>query len=152
TTTKAVDDASQRISRYLLTQLMLNAAFGVLIVLALLVIGLKYAVLWGFIAFLMRYVPYIGTWFGLIPPTLYALAVSEGPQWWWQPLAVLVLFGGLELVCNNVFEPLLYGPSMGLSEVAQLVAAGFWAFLWGPIGLILSGPLTVVLLILGKYV
>jgi predicted PurR-regulated permease PerM len=148
-TTKALDDASTRISRYLLTQLVLNTAFGAVIVVGLLIIGLKYALLWGFLATLMRYVPYIGTWVGLIPPTLYSLAVSDG---WGQPLCVLALFGGLELLCNNVFEPMLYGPSMGVSEVAQLVAAGFWAFLWGPIGLILSGPLTVVLLILGKYV
>jgi predicted PurR-regulated permease PerM len=148
-TTKAVDDASTRISRYLLTQLILNTAFGAVIVVGLLVIGVKYALLWGFLATLMRYVPYIGTWVGLIPPTLYSLAVSDG---WWQPACVLALFGGLELLCNNIFEPMLYGPSMGVSEVAQLIAAGFWAFLWGPIGLILSGPLTVVLLVLGKYV
>lgn len=151
TTTKAVDDASTRISRYLLTQLVLNTAFGAVIVVGLLIIGLKYALLWGFIATLMRYVPYVGTWVGLIPPTLYSLAVSPADSWW-QPVAVLSLFGGLELLCNNIFEPMLYGPSMGVSEVAQLVAAGFWAFLWGPIGLILSGPLTVVLLVLGKYV
>jgi predicted PurR-regulated permease PerM len=152
TTTKAVDDASRRISRYLLTQLVLNAAFGAVIAVALLLIGMKYALLWAVIAFLMRYVPYIGTWIGLIPPTLYAVAVSEGPGWWWQPVLVLGIFAGLELLCNNIFEPMLYGPSMGLSEVAQLIAAGFWAFLWGPIGLILSGPLTVCLLVLGKYV
>lgn len=149
TTTKAVDDATTRISRYLLTQLVLNTAFGLVIIVGLLLIGVKYALLWGFLATLMRYVPYIGTWVGLLPPTLYSLAVSDG---WGQPLMVLALFGGLELLCNNVFEPMLYGPSMGVSEVAQLVAAGFWAFLWGPIGLILSGPLTVVMLILGKYV
>lgn len=148
-TTKAIDDASSRISRYLLTQLVLNTAFGVVIVIGLLIIGLKYALLWGFLATVMRYVPYIGTWLGLIPPTLYALAVSDG---WWQPMYVLALFGGLELICNNVFEPILYGPSMGISEVALLIAAGFWAFLWGPVGLILSGPLTVVLLVMGKYV
>lgn len=152
TTTKAVDDASRRISRYLLTQLVLNAAFSAVIAVALLLMGLKYALLWAFIAFLMRYVPYVGTWIGLIPPTLYALAVSDGPTWWLQPLLVLAIFGGLELLCNNIFEPMLYGPSMGLSEVAQLIAAGFWTFLWGPIGLILSGPLTVCLLVLGKYV
>jgi predicted PurR-regulated permease PerM len=148
-TTKAVDDASTRISRYLLTQLVLNTVFGVVIVVGLLILGVKYALLWGFLATLMRYVPYIGTWVGLVPPTLYSLAVSDG---WAQPLCVLALFGGLEILCNNVFEPLLYGPSMGVSEVAQLIAAGFWAFLWGPVGLILSGPLTVVLLVLGKYV
>ena len=149
TTTKAVDDASTRISRFLLTQLGLNAAFGLVMMVGLLVIGLPYPVLWGFLAFLMRYVPYIGTWIGVIPPALFALAVSQG---WGQPAAVLVLFLGTELICNNVFEPWLYGSSMGLSQVAQLIAAGFWSFLWGPLGLILSGPLTVCLLVLGKYV
>lgn len=152
TTTKAVDDASRRVSRFLLTQLMLNTGFGVVILVGLLAQGVEYAFLWAVIAFFMRYVPYIGTWIGVIPPVLYALAMSEGPRWWWEPVGVVVLFIGLELVCNNVFEPLLYGPSMGLSEVAQLVAAGFWAFLWGPIGLVLSGPLTTCLLVLGKYV
>src|SRR5262249_20839297 len=112
-----------------------------------------YCILWGFIATLMRYVPYIGTWVGLIPPVLYSVAIA--PEWgggWGQPLAVLALFLGLEAICNNIVEPLVYGKSMGLSEVAQLVAAAFWMFLWGPIGLILSGPLTVCLLVLGRHV
>jgi hypothetical protein len=101
----------------------------------------------------MRYVPYVGTWIGLIPPVLFSFATA--PEWgggWGQPIAVFALFIGLEIICNNIFEPWLYGSSMGLSEVAQLVAAGFWAFLWGPIGLILSGPLTACLLVLGKHV
>jgi predicted PurR-regulated permease PerM/methylmalonyl-CoA mutase cobalamin-binding subunit len=153
TTTRAVDDATRRISRYLLVQLMINTGFGLLIALGLFVLGVDYALLWGFIATLMRYVPYIGTWIGLIPPVLFSFATA--PDWgggWGQPMAVLALFIGLELVCNNVLEPWLYGSSMGLSEVAQLVAAGFWAFLWGPIGLVLSGPLTACLLVLGKHV
>jgi hypothetical protein len=149
TTTKATDDASKRISRYLFMQLLINSAFGVLITVVLLAIGVDYALLWGFIASLMRYVPYIGTYLGLLPPLVFTMALSDG---WWQPLTVLALYAGLEIICNNVFEPWLYGTSMGLSEVAQLVAAAFWAFLWGPIGLILSGPLTVCLLVLGKYV
>ncbi|MCI0700463.1 MAG: AI-2E family transporter [Planctomycetia bacterium] len=149
TTTKAVDDASRRISRYLLAQLILNTLFGGVIVIGLFLLGVKYALLWGFIATLMRYVPYVGTWIGLIPPTLFSLAMSEG---WAQPIAVLALFVGLELLCNNIFEPMLYGQSMGLSEVAQLIAAAVWAFLWGPVGLILSGPLTVCLLVLGRHV
>lgn len=148
TTTKAVDDASRRVSRYLLTQLLLNTAFAVVILVGLLLIGVQYAALWAVIAFVMRYVPYIGTWIGVLPPAVFTLAVSET---WGPAVAVVGLFIGLELICNNVFEPLLYGPSMGLSEVAQLVAAGFWAFLWGPIGLVLSGPLTTCLLVLGKY-
>jgi predicted PurR-regulated permease PerM len=149
TTTKAVDDASRRVSRFLLTQLLLNTGFGVVILVGLLVIGVEYAPLWAVIAFFMRYVPYIGTWIGVVPPAVFTLAVSET---WGPAVAVVGLFLGLELICNNVFEPMLYGPSMGLSEVAQLVAAGFWAFLWGPIGLVLSGPLTTCLLVLGKYV
>ena len=149
TTTKAVDDASRRVSRYLFTQLLLNSAFGAVILVGLLLMGVKYALLWSVVAFVMRYVPYIGTWIGVVPPALYVLAVSDG---WGLTIWVLALFLGLELICNNVFEPMLYGPSMGLSEVAQLVAAGFWAFLWGPIGMILSGPLTVCLLVLGKHV
>ena len=153
TTTKAVDDASQRISRYLLSQLLVNTAFGVIIAIGLFALGVPYSILWGFIATLMRYVPYIGTWIGLIPPVLFSFATA--PEWgggFGQPIAVFVLFMGLELFCNNVVEPKLYGQSMGLSEVAQLVSAAFWAFLWGPIGLILSGPLTVCLLVLGRHV
>jgi predicted PurR-regulated permease PerM len=153
TTTRAVDDATRRISRYLLVQLLINVGFGLLISLGLFVLGVDYSLLWGLIATMMRYVPYIGTWIGLIPPVLFSFATA--PDWgggWGQPFAVLALFIGLEVICNNVLEPWLYGSSMGLSEVAQLVAAGFWAFLWGPIGLILSGPLTACLLVLGKHV
>ena len=149
TTTKAVDETSQRISRYLFVQFILNAAFGLVVAVALLLMGVQYAILWGFVGFLMRYVPYIGTWIGVIPPALFTFATSDG---WTQPILVIVLFLGLEVICNNIFEPLLYGKSLGLSEVAQLVAAAFWAFIWGPIGLILSGPLTTCLLVIGKYV
>ena len=149
TTTKAVNDASRRVSRYLFTQLVLNASFGVLVTVGLLLAGVPYALLWGVLAWFMRYVPYLGTWLGMIPPTVVSFALSDG---WWQPMTVIAVYGGLELVCNNVFEPWLYGHSMGTSEVAQLVAAAVWAFLWGPVGLILSGPLTVCLLILGTYV
>jgi predicted PurR-regulated permease PerM len=149
TTTKAVDEASRRISRYLLMQLLLNAAFGIVATIGLFLLGVDYAIVWGFFAFVMRYVPYIGTWIGLLPPTLFTLAVSTG---WWEPILVLALFIGLETLCNNIFEPRLYGSSLGLSEVALLVAAGVWSLLWGPIGLILSGPMTTCLLVLGKYV
>ena len=149
TTTKAVDETSQRLSRYLLAQFLLNAAFGLVIMGGLLVMRVPYAPLWGFVAFLMRYVPYIGTWIGVIPPALFTFAVSEG---WGKPIGVVVLFLGLEALCNNIFEPLLYGSRLGLSEVAQLVATAFWAFLWGPVGMILAWPLTTCLLMIGKYV
>jgi predicted PurR-regulated permease PerM len=149
TTTKAVDETSRRISRFLLVQFLLNATFGVIITIGLLLMKVPYAPLWGFLGFLMRYVPYIGSWIAVIPPALFTFAVSET---WAPPIMVFVLFIGLELIAGNVAEPLLFGRSLGLSEVAQLVAAAFWAFLWGPVGLILSGPLTVCLLVLGKYV
>ena len=149
TANRAVDDASHRISRYLLMQLFINTAFGILIAAAMFIIGVPYALLWGVVASLMRYVPYLGTWLGLLPAVLVTVAFTDD---WWQPIAVIAVYGVLELLCNNVLEPKLYGKSMGLSEVAQLIAAAFWAFLWGPVGLILSGPLTVCLLVLGKYV
>jgi predicted PurR-regulated permease PerM len=153
TTTKAVDDASQRISRYLLSQFIVNSTFGLIIAIGMFALGVKYSILWGFIATIMRYVPYVGTWVGLIPPVLFSFATA--PAWgggWGQPIAVFALFIGLETFCNNVVEPTVYGQSMGLSEVAQLVAAAVWAFLWGPMGLILSGPLTVCILVLGRHV
>lgn len=146
--TRATGEATRRISRYLFSQMVLNVTFGVVCGLGLFLMGVQYYVLWGFIAALMRYVPYIGTWVGMLPPALFAFAVSDG---WWQPLGVIALFGTLEVVCNNAIEPRLYGVSLGVSEVALLVSAAFWAFLWGPIGLILSGPIATCLVVLGKY-
>jgi predicted PurR-regulated permease PerM len=148
-TTKAVDETSRRISRYLLAQFLLNSGFGLLVTLGLLVIGVPYAPLWGFVGFLMRYVPYIGTWIGVIPPAAFTFAITEG---WAPTIGVLVLYLGLEMICNNFVEPVVYGKRLGLSEVAQLVATAFWAFLWGPVGIILAWPLTTCLLMLGKYV
>lgn len=153
TTTKAMDDASQRISRYLLSQLMINVGFGVLVTIGLTLLGVPYALLWGFISTVMRYVPYVGTVVGMLAPVLFSFATA--PAWgggFGQPLAVIAWFLLLEAICNNIVEPKMYGKSMGLSEVAQLVMAAMWAFLWGPIGLILSGPLTVCLLVLGRHV
>ena len=146
--TRATGDANRRVSRYLLAQLVLNIIFGLIIALSLYAIGLQYALLWAFIAAFLRYIPYLGTWLGVILPVTFSIAVSDG---WWQPLGVFGIYIGLELICNNFVEPRLYGTSMGLSEVALLIAAAFWSFLWGPIGLILSGPITTCLLMLGKY-
>ena len=147
--TKAVDEAGQRISRFLLMQACVNAGCGVLFTGALLVIGVPYAPLWGFVLALLRYVPYIGSWGALLLPLIVSLVLLPG---WWQPLAVLGCFVVLELVAANVVEPLVFGHTIGVSEVALLIAAAFWAFLWGPIGLVLSGPLTVCLVVLGRYV
>jgi predicted PurR-regulated permease PerM/methanogenic corrinoid protein MtbC1 len=149
TTTKAVDEAGQRISRFLLMQACVNGGCGLIFTVALLVIGVPYALLWGFILALLRYVPYIGSWAALLMPLAASLVFLPG---WWQPIAVLGCFVGLELVAANVVEPMVFGHTIGVSEVALLIAAAFWAFLWGPVGLVLSGPLTVCLVVLGRYV
>ena len=146
--TKALDDAGGRISRYLLMQLAVNSSYGLVWGLGLSLIGVEYAVLWGFLAALLRYVPYVGAPLGALLPITLSLAQFPG---WWQPLAVVGFFLVLELVSNNGVEPWLYGQSIGVSPVAMLVSAAFWAFLWGPIGLVLSGPLTVCLVVLGKH-
>ncbi|HEY2909801.1 MAG TPA: AI-2E family transporter, partial [Gemmataceae bacterium] len=153
TTTRAVDDASHRISRFLLTQVLINCSFGVLIAFGLFLLGVSYPLLWGFVSALMRYVPYFGTWIGLIPPFLFSLTgTSSWGGAWGQPLGVLGLYAGLELFCINLLEPRLFGRSMGISEVAQVIATACWGFLWGPIGLILASPMTVCLLVLGRHV
>ena len=147
--TKALDDAGQRISRFLLMQLIVNGAVGLAVGVGLLALRVEYAFLWGFLAAVFRYIPYIGVWIAAVPPIILSLAMSPG---WVQPLLVIGLFLAIELTASNVIEPRLYGHSIGVSEVALLVAAAFWAFLWGPIGLVLSSPLTVCLVVLGKYV
>ncbi len=149
TTTKAVEEAGLRISRYLLMQLLINGSCGLIFTVALLIIGVPYAPLWGFLLALLRYVPYIGSWLALLLPLGLSVAIAPG---WGRPLAVLASFVILELTAANVVEPRLFGHSIGVSEVALLIAAAFWAFLWGPIGLVLSGPLTVCLVVLGRYV
>jgi predicted PurR-regulated permease PerM len=149
TTTKAVDEGCQRISRYLLMQLLLNSTYGVILAVGLYFIGVKYALLWGLLTTVLRYVPYIGAW--VVAALLITLSIATSSNWV-QPVLVLVLFMTLELIASNVAEPMLYGRSIGVSEVALLIAAAFWAFLWGPIGLVLSGPLTVCLAVLGKFV
>jgi hypothetical protein len=148
-TTKAIDDAGNRISRYLRVQLMINAGFGVVWTLALYLLNVRYPLLWGFVACVMRYVPYIGAWIALVPPMVASLAMSDHL---WQPATALTVFATLELVTANAVEPRLLGHTLGLSEVAQLVSAAFWAFMWGPIGLVLSGPITACLLVISKNV
>ncbi len=147
--TKAVDDAGQRISRFLLMQLIINGGFGLVLTLGLFLIQMPHALVWGFLAALLRYVPYLGSWITSAVLVVLSLAIFPG---WLQPLLVLGLIVVLELVTANIVEPRLFGHSIGVSEVALLVAAAFWAFLWGPIGLVLSSPLTVCLVVLGKYV
>jgi predicted PurR-regulated permease PerM len=146
--TKFVDEAGHRVSRFLLLQAIVNGTFGLLFGLGLLLIGVEYALLWGFVGAMLRYLPYIGPYLAVTFPVSLSLAMSEG---WGATLMVIGLFLALELVISNFIEPRLYGQSMGVSEIALLVSAAFWAFLWGPIGLVLSSPLTVCLVVLGRY-
>jgi predicted PurR-regulated permease PerM len=149
TTTKAVDEAGKRISHYLFTQAMVNGSYGLILAIVLYLIGVKYAILWGFLVGLFRYIPYVGIWIAALLPISFSLAMFEG---WLQPLLVLAAILAMEFLAYLVVEPVAYGQSMGVSEVALLVSAAFWTFLWGPVGLILSNPLTVCLVVLGRYV
>ncbi|WP_181378205.1 AI-2E family transporter [Teichococcus aestuarii] len=148
-TTLALDDAARRLSRYFLAQVALNSLMGVTIALILWLLGLPAPALWGILAGLMRFVPFIGTFIALVPPLLLAVAVDPG---WSMALWVLLLFLVAEPLMAQVLEPAVYGHSTGLSPVAVIVAATFWTFLWGPIGLLLATPLTVCLVVLGRHV
>jgi predicted PurR-regulated permease PerM len=148
-TTKALDDASGRIGRYLLMQFIINASFGVAVAIGLLVIGVEYALLWGFLAGTLRYIPYLGPWLAAALPLALAILTTPG---WTTPLLVVGLFLVLELFSNLVMEPLLYGRNVGVSAAAALVSVAFWTWLWGPIGMVLAFPLTVCLAVMGKYV
>jgi len=148
-TTQAFDDASTRVSRYLLTTLMLNTLHGTAIGLGLLWIGLPTAFLWGLLSLLLRFIPYIGPWMAASLPIALSAAVFDG---WSSMLLTVGLFVTIELVSNNVLEPLLYGHQTGLSPFGVIVAAVFWAWLWGGVGLLLAIPLTVCLVVFGRYV
>ena len=148
-TTRALEEAGQRISRYLLMQTIINSSFGLAVGSALYLIGVPYAVLWGFFAAVLRFIPYVGPFAAAIMPSALSLAVFEG--WLW-PILIVGILVALELICNMVLEPLLYAESAGVSGVGLLVAVAFWTWLWGPIGLVLATPLTVCVVVLGKYV
>ena len=146
--TQALDDAAQRVSRYLLMQFLVNAGFGALFGTGLYFIGVPSPALWGVLAGILRIVPYVGTLFAAALPIVLSLAVFDG---WQQPVLVFVLFAFLEMIAGNFVEPWLYGAHTGISSLALLVTTAFWTFLWGPAGLILSTPLTVCVVVLGRY-
>lgn len=147
-TTRALNDAGSRIGSYLRTQLLINTCYGVPVGIGLALMGLPGAILWGLLATLLRFIPYVGPWLAGSMPILLALAVFDG--WFW-PLAVVTLFIVLELFTNMVLETWLYGASTGLSPVAVLLAVIFWSSLWGGIGLLLAIPLTVCLVVAGRH-
>lgn len=148
-TTTAMDEAAARLSRYFLTQLALNTGFGTVIAIGLYFIGVPSPILWGILAALMRFIPYIGAFIAGLPPLLLAAAVDPG---WTMAIWTIALFMIAEPFMGYVVEPLVYGHSTGLSPVSVIVAAIFWTWLWGPIGLILSTPLTLCLVVLGRHV
>jgi predicted PurR-regulated permease PerM len=148
-TTEALQDAGRRVGQYLLMQLVVNVAYAIPITIGLWLLGIPNALLWGFLALVLRFVPYIGPAIAMLLPMLLALAVAPG---WSLVLWTAALFVLMELISNNVVEPWLYGSRTGLSPLAIIVAAIFWTWLWGPLGLILSTPLTVCLVVLGRHV
>jgi predicted PurR-regulated permease PerM len=148
-TTRTLDEIATRISRYLLMSSIINGSFGLAVAAGLWAIGVHYALLWGFLAGLLRYVPYVGPAMGAMLPL--TMAFIQFPDW--THLALTAgLFLVLELITNNVAEPLLYGQSAGVSTVALLVSVTFWTWVWGPMGLVLAVPLTVVMAVLGEHV
>lgn len=147
-TTKLLDDTSRRVSRYLLMQLVVNVTYGFLICIGLRLIGIPNPVLWGMFATILRYIPYAGPWIAASMPFLMALAVDPG---WTRPLLVAGLFVAVEVTVANFVEPWLYGSSTGITPLAVLLAAVFWTWLWGPVGLLLSMPLTVCLVSVGRH-
>lgn len=147
-TTQAINDAGNRVSRYLVAQLIVNVTYGVPIGVGLWLIGIPNAFLWGALATVLRFLPYIGPWIASAFPVALSLAVEKG---WALPLMTIGLFIVVELISNNVVEPWLYGSSTGLSPVAIIISAVFWTWLWGGIGLVMATPLTVCLCVIGKY-
>lgn len=148
-TTRAMDDAGERLSRYFLSQLAVNTTFGVAISLGLWVIGVPSPAMWDVVAGILRFVPYIGPVLAVLAPAALAAAVDPG---WTMTIEVVALFVVIEPLTGYVVEPLVYGRSTGLSPVSVIVAAIFWTWLWGPIGLIMSTPLTLILVVMGRHV
>lgn len=148
-TTAAMDDAARRLSRYFLTQLALNGAFGAVTAVALWLIGVPSPLLWGVFSALMRFVPYIGSFLAALPPIVLAAAVDPG---WTMALMTAAFFVIGEPLMGHVVEPVVYGQSTGLSPFSVVISAIFWTWVWGPVGLLIATPLTLCLVVLGRHV
>jgi predicted PurR-regulated permease PerM len=149
TTTRAMEDAGRRVSRYLITQFLVNTCYGICVAAGLRFIGVPNAALWGLIAGVLRFVPYVGPWVGALLPVLLSFAISTT---WFTPLMTIGLFVVLEVIVSNFVEPWVYGANTGVSPIALIISAVFWTWLWGPVGLVLSNPLTVCLAVIGRHV
>jgi len=147
--TTAMAEAGSRVFRYLVMQLLVNAGFGLAVAIGLYAIGVPNAPLWGALATVLRFIPYVGPWIAACLPILLSMAVSDG---WTMVMLTVALFVVLELITNNVMEPWLYGASTGVSSLALILAAIFWGWMWGPIGLVLATPLTVCLVVMGHHI
>ena len=148
-TTKALDEAGKRIARYLMMQFIINVTYGLAVMIGLMIIGVDYALLWGVCAAFLRYIPYVGPWVAAVLPLTYSVLTHEH---WIEPVAVVGMVLVLELLSNNVMEPMLYGRGVGVSEVVVILSAVFWGWLWGPVGLMLATPMTACLVVAGRYV
>ncbi|OAI41948.1 hypothetical protein AYO41_01370 [Verrucomicrobia bacterium SCGC AG-212-E04] len=148
-TTQALDEAGDRVIGYLSMQVIINTGFGVAVTAALSLLGVPNAMLWGLLAGLLRFVPYLGVWIAMAFPLILSLAISTS---WSQPIGTTAAFVALEIVTSNFIEPWLYGARTGLSPVAILITTVFWTWLWGGVGLLLATPLTVCVAVVGKYV
>jgi predicted PurR-regulated permease PerM len=148
-TTEALTDVTERVSRYLRMQFLINASYGMSVAVGMWLIGVPNAVMWGVLSFALRFLPYIGPWLSAVMPLFVSIATSAG---WIQPVLVIAWFTLLELIVNNIAEPLLYGRSTGVSGVGVIVAAIFWTWIWGTIGLVLAMPLTVCTVVLARYI
>ena len=148
-TTRMMVEATSRLSRFLLTQTLINIGFGIVFAMGLLVIGVPYAILWGFLAAILRYIPFIGTWICASFPLILSFALAPD---WTQPLTVLGFFIVIEIITANFIEPLFIGRRTGVTPITLLIAVVFWTWLWGPIGLVLSTPLTVCLVVLSEHI
>ena len=149
TTTRAMEDAGRRVSRYLSMQFLVNTCYGICVATGLHFIGVPNAALWGLLAGVLRFIPYVGAWAGALLPVLLSFAISTS---WFTPLITIGLFIVLEVILSNFVEPWVYGANTGVSPIALIISAVFWTWLWGPVGLVLSTPLTVCLAVIGRHV
>ena len=148
-TTRLMDEAAQRVSRFLVAQTLINIAFGAIVMGGLYWIGVPYAALWGGLTAVLRFVPYVGSIISAIIPAALAFATFPG---WSETLQTLGLFLILDLIAAYFVEPVVLGQRTGVSSFALLMSALFWIWVWGPIGLVLATPLTVCIAVLGRHV